>query len=375
MELTSTHCISPEFVCRGSNAWKESLQLIPKITRKPLFLGRSSCTSGLRSDLLRDLKKVKINPINGELKFDCCEEDLNYLAKLAIDNSTDGIIASGGGKVLDAGKLLGFRLNLPVITVPLSASTCAGWTSLANIYSAKGAFQRDVVLERCPKLMIFDHKFVRMAPRRTLASGIADALAKWYEASVGCGSSKQAFVQQAVQMARLLRDQLLLEGHIAFNDSYSEEWSRIVDSCSLTAGLIGGIGGPKCRTVAAHAVHNALTQLDFPKEILHGEKVGFGILVQLRLEEFVGGNKLAGLARKQLLAFMKGIELPVSLDDMGLSKLSKKELLDLCEYACNENSDLHFLPFHVSHQDLLEALLDADKGIDLESQEIVGKIN
>ena len=49
-------------------------------------------------------------------------------------------------------------------------------------------------------------------PARTLASGIADAMAKWYEASVSSGASGDGLVQQAVQQARVLRDQLLLEG-------------------------------------------------------------------------------------------------------------------------------------------------------------------
>ena len=37
-------------------------------------------------------------------------------------------------------------------------------------------------------------------------------MAKWYEASVSSGSSSDGLVQQAVQQARVLRDQLLLEG-------------------------------------------------------------------------------------------------------------------------------------------------------------------
>jgi len=32
----------------------------------------------------------------------------------------------GGGKVLDSGKYIAECLNIPCITVPLSASTCAG---------------------------------------------------------------------------------------------------------------------------------------------------------------------------------------------------------------------------------------------------------
>jgi hypothetical protein len=51
----------------------------------------------------------------------------------------------------------------------LSAATCAGWTALANLYTPDGAFERDVVLDRCPELLVFDHAFIRQAPQRTLA--------------------------------------------------------------------------------------------------------------------------------------------------------------------------------------------------------------
>ena len=105
-----------------------------------------------------------VQPLELELKFDCCEDDLGTLAPRASQAECDGVIAIGGGKVLDAGKLLAHRLGLPCITVPTSAATCAGWTALANLYSPQGAFRGDVALDRCPDLLIFDHDLVAQAP-------------------------------------------------------------------------------------------------------------------------------------------------------------------------------------------------------------------
>ena len=244
--------------------------------------------------------------------------------------------------------------------MPLSAATCAGWSALANLYSREGAFRGDVSLHRCPDLLIFDHSLVRQAPSRTLASGVADALAKWYEASVSSGSSSDGMIQQAVQMARVLRDQLLLDAEDALKNPGSEAWVRVAEACALTAGLIGGLGGAQCRTVAAHAVHNGLTQLMACHGMLHGEKVGFGILVQLRLEERLGGNQLAGQARRQLLPLLQTLQLPVTLKDLGLGKAGLDELQAACCFACRPGSDLHHLPFTVSDSDLLEALVSME---------------
>ena len=70
-------------------------------------------------------------------------------------------------------------------------------------------------------------------------------------------------------------------------------WRNTIEACGLTAGLVGGIGGEKCRTAAAHAIHNSITQIITPNKFLHGEIVGVGLLLQLRLEEMKNNNKLA----------------------------------------------------------------------------------
>jgi glycerol dehydrogenase-like iron-containing ADH family enzyme len=353
----SQHAIAPARVLRGEGAWSEALPLIGRLGRRPLLLGRSEATAELRSTLATDLERLGPVVVRGELRHDCCEDDLAALACLVTAEGCDAVLAAGGGKVLDAGKLLAERLGLPCITVPTSAATCAGWTALANLYSPEGAFRGDVALSRCPDLLVFDHDLVRQAPPRTLASGIADAMAKWYEASVSSGASEDGLVQQAVQMARVLRDQLLLDSPRAMTEPGGAAWVRVAEGCALTAGLIGGLGGARCRTVAAHAVHNGLTQLPACHGLLHGEKVGFGVLVQLRLEEVLGGNRLAEQARRQLLPFFVSLALPTRLEELSLGDASLHDLQMACAFACREGSDLHHLPFSVSPADLLAALV------------------
>ena len=355
----SFHSIAPAQVIRGSGAWMEAQTSIAKLFHSPLLLGRSQSTDSLRSKLCHGLNVSGLTVYQQNLEHDCCELDLQRLQNDFIRQSCDGVIAAGGGKVLDSGKLLADRLDVPCVTVPLSAATCAGWTALSNLYSPDGAFERDQALKRCPDLLVFDHDLLLEAPTRTLASGIADALAKWYEASVSSGSSSDGVIQQAVQMARVLRDQLLIDSLDAIQEPGGEAWRRVVDACGLTAGVIGGLGGARCRTVAAHAVHNGLTQLEACHSVLHGEKVGFGILVQLRLEERLGGNRLAAQAHRQLLPLLRELGLPVCLDDLGLGQASLNQLQQVCTFACREGSDLHHLPFEVTPGALIEALVGA----------------
>ena len=152
--------ISPGKVFRGKNAWQISLPEIVKLSKSPLILGRSHVTRTLRSLISEDLSKLNLNVFNSELEFDCCEEDLTRIYNISIEQKCDSIITAGGGKVLDAGKLLAEYLSVPCITVPLSASTCAGWTSLGNIYTPDGKFVKDIKLNSCPEILVCDHSFI-----------------------------------------------------------------------------------------------------------------------------------------------------------------------------------------------------------------------
>ncbi|WP_269617247.1 iron-containing alcohol dehydrogenase family protein [Prochlorococcus marinus] len=352
----NNHSISPSKIVRGDGAWIKSLDLIAKLCKRPLIIGRSSSTKRIRASFKKDLLLKGIQPISFELNHDCCELDVQNAYLISKNNNCDGIIAAGGGKVLDAGKLIADLLRLNCITVPLSASTCAGWTSLSNVYTPDGKFVKDVTLRSCPNLLIFDHKIVRAAPPRTLASGMADAVAKWYESSLTSSTSKDGFVQQAVQMARVLRDQLFLNGFQAFLDPLSNSWETVAEGCALTAGMIGGLGGAQCRTAAAHPIHNGFTQLEYTNKPLHGELVGFGLLVQLHLEEKNSKSQLPKQAKSQLIDFFSQLNLPISIESICLRNTTSDELRKACKFACNTNSDIHQLPFPINEKDLLESI-------------------
>lgn len=291
---------------------------------------------------------------------DCSESVLERLRATAQDCQPTVILGIGGGKALDTAKLLAHQLQLPIVTLPTSGATCAAWTALSNVYSEAGAFRYDVALDTCPQALVLDFDLIQTAPDRTLIAGIGDALAKWYEASVSSGRSDQTLIIAAVQQARVLRDILLQQSVTALAEPGGEAWQQVVEATVLMAGVIGGLGGAQCRTVAAHAVHNGLTQLaaltTVPKT-LHGEKVAYGILVQLRLEESIQGSQLAATARQQLLKFYREIGLPCSLGDLGLGEVSLAHLQAAAEFACLPQSDIHHLPFTVDAAQLLGAMV------------------
>lgn len=363
--------VAPGRIMRGVQALSHAGVAIARLGRRPLVVGGDRTLAATLPKLQPILEQQGLQFAQTSYGANCSESSLASLRQAATNHQADLIIGVGGGKALDAAKLLADQCELPIVTIPTSAATCAAWTALSNIYSDEGAFLYDVSLDRCPDLLILDYELIQTAGQRTLVAGIGDALAKWYEASVSSGHSDQTLIIAAVQQARVLRDILFQKTPTAIAETGGEFWREVVDATVLLAGVIGGLGGAQCRTVAAHAVHNGLTHIPASHHALHGEKVAYGILVQLRLEEMLLGNQLAASARQQLLKFYTEIGLPASLGDLGLGNITLAELQQAAEIACAPNSDIHRLPFKVVPDQLMAAMVSTKTPVEAGRQNLV----
>lgn len=349
--------VAPANVIKGENCLINSGKSIAQFGKNPLIVGGKKTLKLIETYLNPICEEYNLTPNYQNYNPDCAQSSLKRLTNIVKSHKGDFIIGVGGGKALDTAKLLAHTCNLPVVTIPTSGATCAAWTALSNIYSESGAFLYDVSLRNCPNLLILDYNLVATAPIHTLVAGIGDAIAKWYEASISSGNSTATLTIAAVQQARVLRDILLQKSELALRNPLSEEWKEVVDATVLLAGVSGGLGGANCRTVAAHAIHNALTHLADTHNQLHGAKVAYGILVQLRLEEIVMNNQLASTARQQLIKFYRNIGLPCTLEDLGLHHLTLTQLRSTAELTCQPSSDIHRLPFKVTPEELCGAMV------------------
>jgi glycerol dehydrogenase len=105
---------------------------------------------------------------------------------------------------------------------------------------------------------------------------------------------------------------------------------------------------------AAHAVHNGLTAVPQTHSYFHGEKVAYGVLVQLILE------KKAEPLLEEVLDFASRVGLPTTLAAIGLAEMTGEMLDQIAARSTAQGETTHNKPFPVQPRMVAEAIRAAD---------------
>ncbi len=270
------------------------------------------------------------------------------------------IIGAGGGKVLDAARATAAELSLPFVSCPTLASTDAPCSAVSVVYTESGAVEEVRILPHNPVLVLVDTQVIAKAPPRLLASGMGDALATWFEARACAKSGASnlrggSSTRSALALAELCYRTLLEDGLEAMEAARAQEvtpaFERIVEANTLLSGL----GFESSGLAAAHSIHNGLTVAPHTRSFYHGEKVAFGTLAQLALEE----SPMTEI--EEVLSFCSQIGLPVTLAQIGLPELSPDMLEEIAQRATQKGESIHNEPFEATSSRVAEAILTADR--------------
>ena len=251
---------------------------------------------------------------NGE----CSLAEISRVATLAKTLDADAIIGVGGGKVLDVVKAATHESATQSILIPTLASNCAPWTPLSVIYTEEGVMTHYDVYPMSVDLLLVEPRILVESPVSMLIAGIGDTLAKWYEADVQIGgiTNPPVALKVAHYTARLCADEMFAHAEEAVSDAkearVSGAFVKVIESIIMLGGMVGGYGDKYGRIAGAHSIHNGMTIAPESHKALHGDKVAYGILVQLILE-----GKESEV--EKLLPFYKKLGLPVSLQELHIS--------------------------------------------------------
>lgn len=258
---------------------------------------------------------------------ECTYEEAKRLTELV--DSNDGLIAIGGGQLLDTGKLVANKLNIKLVNIPTLPSNCAALTTKSIVYSSHDHEQIDNYRIAIPiTAVLVEPCILAKAPNEYLLSGIGDTLAKYYEIRRRLAENQLDLVTEQISryFIEITREEMLKVKD--FSRLSGKDLTNFVDTVFLVAASVDGFADLDGRSVAAHTFYKAYEKVLENPIKTHGEIVALGSLFQVTLEE-----------NQSLIHEIKGyyqvVGLPLYLEDL---KIEKRHLAGLAAYIAGKDN-------------------------------------
>lgn len=296
---------------------------------------------------------------------ECSYYGADLISELVKKENIDFIVGVGGGKLSDLVEYAAHVNNLPCGVIPTLASNCAPWTPLSVMYKESGESEgKTEHYLRQATFLITDPYLVVDAPVNYFIAGLADTIAKWYESDLIVNQKElldYPFLQLAKYTSVISKEAILNDSEQAIADMeqgiVSDAFVNLSEIVFAVAGLVGGLGDKYARNAAAHAMHDAISKyLPGSHNYLHGEKVAYGILYQLALEE-------RWSMIDELLPFYDRLKLPRTLADMNLAPVSEEDTDKIVAFI-DSKEKVHLIPIDVNLKTLKKAMIELEHYID-----------
>lgn len=291
---------------------------------------------------------------NGE----CSYEEIDRVANIAAQKGTEMVIALGGGKVLDTAKSVTTGTHMYLVLMPTLASNCAPWSALSVHYKENGEHINHEIYKETANLMLLNPEVILNSPIDYFVAGIADTLAKFYESELIFEDLPEEQFTIALtisrQMANNCRDVLLRDSIQAVEDMkagrMTHTWRNVAETIIVMAGTVGGWGDSYARSTGAHSVHDALTLFPQTSHLLHGAKVGYGILVQLVIENHYDHIK-------ELLPLYRTLGVPTNFHELNLDGISDEDIEKIAYEATTKEKTMNLIPLPITAQTVKDAMM------------------
>lgn len=338
--------------------------------KKALLIAHKDDVARVQAKLDATAAQYKVEFIPANFTGECSRQEVARLQKLAKENKCACTIGLGGGKAIDTAKCV--AQGEALIICPTIAATDAPTSHSAVLYTPEGAFDDYAYFKQSPSVILIDTSVIANAPVRFLVSGMGDALSTYFEARANvqsfcdvnaglpCGANRAKGTllargtKAAFALATLCYETLLADGYKAKLACESNVVTPALENIIETNILLSGLGFESGGLAAAHAIHDGLTVLEETHKYYHGEKVAFGTLCQLVLENAPDEEI------NTVINFCLEIGLPVCLEDIGVHDIGDR-IKEVAAKACIAEESIHFMPFPVNEDMVAAAILAADK--------------
>ncbi len=220
------------------------------------------------------------------------------------------VVGMGGGRPVDVGKYLAYKSSKPFVSVPTSISHDGFASPIVALKDNEG--NPLSLFTAPPAAVVVDLEVVSKAPRRLLASGVGDIVAKVTsvaDARLAIRERGEDIPESSLRLAESAAAMVL--ENIEEVSKWSARGLRILAEAGLMAGMAMSIAGSSrpC-SGAEHLFSHAVDKLYPGRGGLHGEQVGVGSIVSAYLH---------GIDWKRLKDALGRVGAPTSVRGIGLS--------------------------------------------------------
>jgi glycerol-1-phosphate dehydrogenase [NAD(P)+] len=230
---------------------------------------------------------------------------LKDIEKKVRKDKCDLIIGLGGGRSVDVAKLCSFNLKIPFVSIPTSASHDGIASPFVSIRDEKP----HSLVATAPLGVFVDVDIIKRAPRKLIASGCGDLMAKitavkdW---KLGRDKTGEYYGRYSADLASMSA-KILVESASSFSKNGLDV--RVIVEALISAGVASCIAGSSrpC-SGAEHLFSHAVDHLEYGIG-LHGEKCGIGSIMIAKLQ---------GQDWKKIVRTLKNVGAPTTAKEIGL---------------------------------------------------------
>lgn len=352
---------SPARYVQGVDLIDRAASYLKPLGSTPLIIADEVVWGIAGEKLQESLKKDGMEASHEIFAGEASMNEIDRITGIAKESGFDVIIGLGGGKTIDTARAVADHSGHPVAIFPTAVSADAPTARVSVIYTDDGVFDSYLFYNRNPELVAIDTRVIANAPVRTLRSGIGDALATSVEARAVNRANSRRMDDTArptlagLALAEKCEETLFAYAHQALRDNEEHIVSQALENICEANTLLSGLGFENGGLAAVHAIHNGFTALDGDiHHMTHGEKVAFGIGVQLMLEGAPAEEA------DRYIGFLQSVGLPTTLEEIHLKDASDEDLMKIAELACSEGETLKQMPGQYTPGDVVEAIKAAD---------------
>ena len=351
---------APRKYIQGRGVLKELGTYLKMLGHKPLVLWDACVKDVVAGTVTASLQEAGLEMVEVVFQGEATQAERARVTGIAKEAGADISVGIGGGKVLDVAKAAAVDAGLKMVTCPTIASNDSPTSGASVWYDEEHSFVGFECWPFNPDIVLVDTQVVANGPVRAFVAGMGDALATWIEAeaahktraqNIAGGTSTMA----AMAVARLGYELLMEHGIDAKRAVELNVVTPAVDKVVEANVLLSGLGFESGGLATAHMIANLLSNVPECKQLMHGEKVGFGIITQLCLDD--EGDVDEKLA---IIDFEIEIGLPVTFAELNLEGITRDRLKEIGDICAGEGSLCHNHPFEITSEGIVDAMIAAD---------------